>query len=120
MADAWVIRTGATSPASRFKPPLQSSRRRAERVIVGTEANSEAGFAIHGGEEDIGWVVPPEDPARLGQAICEAAADRKATLERGRVAAGCRAEIQRTKPRRFAIGTSCDACARTKARTRSS
>ncbi|MCK1743573.1 glycosyltransferase family 4 protein [Bradyrhizobium sp. 139] len=85
MADAWVIpyrrNVAGVSIPSRLYNFLAVGR----AVIVGTEANSEAGLAVM--EEDIGWVVPPEDPARLGQAICEAAADRKATRERGRLAA---------------------------------
>nr|WP_249145524.1 glycosyltransferase family 4 protein [Bradyrhizobium diazoefficiens] len=84
-ADAWVIpyrrNVAGVSIPSRLYNLLAVGR----AVIVGTEANSEAGLAVT--EEDIGWVVPPEDPAALAQAIREAAIDRGATRERGRVAA---------------------------------
>ncbi|MCS3726365.1 glycosyltransferase family 4 protein [Bradyrhizobium betae] len=84
-ADAWIIpyrrNVAGVSIPSRLYNFLAVGR----AVIVGTEANSEAGLAV--AEEDIGWVVPPEDPARLAKAISEAAADRAATLERGRQAA---------------------------------
>ncbi|KRQ10122.1 glycosyltransferase family 4 protein [Bradyrhizobium manausense] len=84
-ADAWVIpyrrNVAGVSIPSRLYNFLAVGR----AVIVGTEANSEAGLAVT--EEDIGWVVPPEDAATLAQAVCEAAADRGATLRRGRQAA---------------------------------
>ncbi|WP_354225969.1 glycosyltransferase family 4 protein [Bradyrhizobium sp. F1.4.3] len=84
-ADAWIIpyrrNVAGVSIPSRLYNFLAVGR----AVIVGTEANSEAGLAV--AEEDIGWVVPPEDPAKLAQAVREAAADRRATLERGRLAA---------------------------------
>lgn len=85
MADAWVIpyrrNVAGVSIPSRLYNLLAVGR----AVIVGTEPNSEAGLAV--AEEDIGWVVPPEDPGSLAQAICEAASDRAATLGRGRQAA---------------------------------
>lgn len=84
-ADTWVIpyrrNVAGVSIPSRLYNLLAVGR----AVIAGTEPNSEAGLAVM--EEDIGWVVPPEDPIRLAQAISEAAADRAATLERGRQAA---------------------------------
>jgi glycosyltransferase involved in cell wall biosynthesis len=84
-ADAWIIpyrhNAGGVSIPSRLYNFLAVGR----AVIVGTEPNTEAGLAVT--EEDIGWVVPPEDPERLAQAISEAASDRAATLERGRMAA---------------------------------
>jgi len=85
VADTWVIpyrrNVAGVSIPSRLYNLLAVGR----AVIVGTEPNSEAGLAV--AEENIGWVVPPEDPERLAQAISEAASDRKATLERGRRAA---------------------------------
>lgn len=85
MADAWVIPyrrdVAGVSIPSRLYNLLAVGR----AVIVGTEPNSEAGLAV--AEEDIGWVVPPEDSIGLAQAISEAASDRAATLERGRKAA---------------------------------
>ncbi|UPK38619.1 glycosyltransferase family 4 protein [Bradyrhizobium sp. 186] len=84
-ADAWVIpyrhNVAGVSIPSRLYNFLAVGR----AVIVGTEANSEAGLAVM--EEDIGWVVPPEDPVALAQTILQAAADRSATIDRGRLAA---------------------------------
>ncbi|MDN5006344.1 glycosyltransferase family 4 protein [Bradyrhizobium sp. GCM10027634] len=84
-ADVWVIpyrrNVAGVSIPSRLYNLLAVGR----AVIAGTEPNSEAGLAVT--EEDIGWVVPPEDPVSLAQAISEAASDRAATLERGRKAA---------------------------------
>ncbi|RXT36775.1 glycosyltransferase family 4 protein [Bradyrhizobium betae] len=84
-ADAWAIpyrrNVAGVSIPSRLYNFLAVGR----AVIVGTEPNAEAGLAV--AEENIGWIVPPEDPARLAQAITEAASDRAATLERGRLAA---------------------------------
>lgn len=84
-ADAWAIpyrrNVAGVSIPSRLYNFLAVGR----AVIVGTEPNAEAGLAV--AEENIGWVVPPEDPGKLAQAISEAASDREATLERGRLAA---------------------------------
>ncbi|MCK1432212.1 MULTISPECIES: glycosyltransferase family 4 protein [unclassified Bradyrhizobium] len=84
-ADAWIIpyrrNVAGVSIPSRLYNFLAVGR----AVIVGTEPNSEAGLAVM--EEGVGWVVPPEDPARLARAISEASSDREATLERGRLAA---------------------------------
>lgn len=84
-ADVWMIPyrrqvTGVSIP-SRLYNFLAVGR----AVIVGTETDSEAGLAV--AEDAIGWIVPPEDPAALAQAISAAAADRTLTLERGRQAA---------------------------------
>jgi colanic acid biosynthesis glycosyl transferase WcaI len=38
-------------------------------------------------EEDIGWVVPPEDPTQLADTIRLAASDREATIRKGHRAA---------------------------------
>ncbi|BBO11199.1 hypothetical protein XI00_08990 [Bradyrhizobium sp. CCBAU 21359] len=85
MADVWIIpyrrNVAGVSIPSRLYNLLAVGR----AVIVGTEPNSEAGLAV--AEEDIGWVVPPEDPINLAQAISAAASDRAETLERGRKAA---------------------------------
>ncbi|MGY3549401.1 colanic acid biosynthesis glycosyl transferase WcaI [Bradyrhizobium sp. USDA 4463] len=84
-ADAWIIpyrrNVAGVSIPSRLYNFLAVGR----AVIVGTEVNSEAGLAVT--EEDIGWVVSPEDPTALAQAILHAAADRSATINRGRLAA---------------------------------
>lgn len=84
-ADVWMIpyrrNVSGVSIPSRLYNFLAVGR----AVIVGTEPNSEAGLAVT--EEDIGWVVPPEDSMALSEAIREAARDRSGTLERGRRAA---------------------------------
>jgi glycosyltransferase involved in cell wall biosynthesis len=84
-ADVWLIpyrrNVAGVSIPSRLYNLLAVGR----AVIVATEPGSEAGLAV--AEEDIGWVVPAEDAPALAQAISEAAADRTATLERGRRAA---------------------------------
>jgi len=84
-ADVWAIpyrcNVAGVSIPSRLYNFLAVGR----AVIIGTEPNAEAGLAV--AEENIGWIVPPEDPERLAQAISEAASDRTATLERGRLAA---------------------------------
>ncbi|WP_375313624.1 glycosyltransferase family 4 protein [Bradyrhizobium sp. A5] len=84
-ADAWTIpyrrNVAGVSIPSRLYNFLAVGR----AVIVGTEPNAEAGLAV--AEDNIGWIVPPEDSARLAQAISEAASDRLATLARGRLAA---------------------------------
>lgn len=84
-ADIWVIpyrrNVAGVSIPSRLYNLLAVGR----AVIVGTEPDSEAGLTV--AEENIGWVISPEDPAALAQAISEAASDYEATLERGRRAA---------------------------------
>lgn len=84
-ADAWAIPYRRNVAGVSIPSRLYNFFAVGRAVIVGTEPNAEAGLAV--AEEDIGWVVPPEDPARLAQAISEAASDREATLERGRLAA---------------------------------
>ena len=54
-------------------------------VIVAAETNSEAALMLK--ENDIGWVVRPEDPHDLATAIRSAAANREETLAKGRGAA---------------------------------
>src|SRR5205807_8256557 len=51
-------------------------------VIVAAERHSEAALIVN--EEGIGWVVPPEDPLQLAGVIRLAAADRAATIQKGR------------------------------------
>ncbi|WP_167770802.1 glycosyltransferase family 4 protein [Bradyrhizobium niftali] len=80
-ADLWVIPyrrhvTGVSIP-SRLYNILAVGR----PVIVTSEANSEGALVL--GEEAIGWVVPPENPAELARAIREAADDRQATMDKG-------------------------------------
>jgi putative colanic acid biosynthesis glycosyltransferase WcaI len=83
--DVWIIpyrrNVAGVSVPSRLYNLLAVGR----AVIVAAESFSEAAMVID--EEDIGWVVPPEDPRQLADAIRLAAADRAATMQKGRRAA---------------------------------
>lgn len=85
-ADLWVIpyrrHIAGVSIPSRLYNILAVGR----PVVVTSEANSEGALVL--GEEAIGWVVPPENPAELARAIREAASDRQATMDKGVRAAG--------------------------------
>jgi colanic acid biosynthesis glycosyl transferase WcaI len=84
-ADVWVIpyrrNIAGVSVPSRLYNLLAVGR----AVIVAAEPQSEAALVID--EEQIGWVVPPEDPHQLANAIRSAAADRAATVQKGQRAA---------------------------------
>jgi colanic acid biosynthesis glycosyl transferase WcaI len=84
-ADVWIIpyrrNVAGVSVPSRLYNLLAIGR----AVIVAAEPCSEASMIVR--ENEIGWVVPPEDPDRLAHAIREAASDRAATLQKGRRAA---------------------------------
>jgi colanic acid biosynthesis glycosyl transferase WcaI len=84
-ADVWVIsyrrNIAGVSVPSRLYNLLAVGR----AVIVAAESCSEAALVIE--EEGIGWVVPPEDPQQLANAIRLAASDRAATIQKGRRAA---------------------------------
>jgi len=84
-ADVWIIpyrrNVAGVSVPSRIYNLLAVGR----PIIVAAEANSEAALILN--EEDIGWVVRPEDPRHLAETIRLAASDREATLEKGRRAA---------------------------------
>jgi glycosyltransferase involved in cell wall biosynthesis len=84
-ADLWVIpyrhNTAGVSVPSRFYNLLAVGR----AVAVAAEPNSEA--ALLAQDEDVGWVVPPEDPVRLAQAIRQASLDRAGTMQKGQRAA---------------------------------
>ena len=54
-------------------------------IIVAAEPFSEAALMVN--EEDVGWVVRPEDPLHLAETIRLAATNREQTLEKGRRAA---------------------------------
>jgi colanic acid biosynthesis glycosyl transferase WcaI len=84
-ADVWVIpyrkNVAGVSVPSRLYNLLAIGR----AVIVAAESYSEAALIVR--EENIGWVVPPEDPRQLAEAIRLAASDRVATIQKGRRAA---------------------------------
>ena len=84
-ADVWIIpyrrNIAGVSVPSRLYNLLAIGR----AVIVAAEPSSEAALVIT--EENVGWVVPPEDPQQLADAIRLAASDRAATAQKGRRAA---------------------------------
>lgn len=84
-ADLWIIpyrrRTTGVSVPSRFYNLLAVGR----PVMVSAEPDSEAALVVT--DDDVGWAVPPEDPAALAQAIRQAAHDRTGTAQKGRRAA---------------------------------
>jgi colanic acid biosynthesis glycosyl transferase WcaI len=89
-ADIWVIpyrrNIAGVSIPSRLYNLLAIGR----AIIVAAEPNAEAALVI--GEERIGWVVPPEQPAALADAIARAAEDRAGIAEKGRRAAAAAAK----------------------------
>ncbi|OIQ75658.1 putative glycosyl transferase [mine drainage metagenome] len=84
-ADAWIIpyrrHIAGVSIPSRLYNLLAVGR----AIIVAAEPHSEAALVVE--EEAIGWIVPPEDPQALADAIRLAASDREATMQKGRRAA---------------------------------
>ena len=84
-ADLWIIpyrrKTTGVSVPSRFYNLLAVGR----PVIVAAEPDSEA--ALLAQEEDVGWVVSPEDAAQLALTIRQAALDRAGTMKKGQRAA---------------------------------
>jgi glycosyltransferase involved in cell wall biosynthesis len=84
-ADVWVIpylrNIAGVSIPSRLYNHLAVGR----ASIVAAEPHSEAALVVN--EEKIGWVVSPEDPQALADAILLAAANRTATMQKGRRAA---------------------------------
>jgi colanic acid biosynthesis glycosyl transferase WcaI len=84
-ADVWIIpyrrNTAGVSVPSRLYNLLAIGR----PIIVAAESCSEAAMVIR--EENIGWVVPPEDPRQLADTIRLAASDREATIRKGHRAA---------------------------------
>jgi glycosyltransferase involved in cell wall biosynthesis len=84
-ADTWIIpyrknNTGISVP-SRIYNLLAVGR----PVIICSEPEAEAALLVR--ENDIGWVVPPENPQALATAIREAASGAGMTVEKGRRAA---------------------------------
>lgn len=84
-ADVWIIpyrrNIAGVSVPSRLYNLLAVGR----AVIVAAEPEAEAALMID--EAQIGWVVPPEDPRQLANAIRSAAADRAGTRKMGQRAA---------------------------------
>jgi colanic acid biosynthesis glycosyl transferase WcaI len=84
-ADLWIIpyrrNVAGVSVPSRAYNLLAVGR----PIIVASEANSEAALMLK--EEDIGWVVRPEDALDLAEVIRSAASNRAETLAKGRRAA---------------------------------
>lgn len=84
-ADVWVIpyrrNIAGVSIPSRLYNLLAIGR----AIIVAAEESTEAALVI--GEEKIGWVVPPEEPAALAEAIARAAKDRSDVTDKGQRAA---------------------------------
>jgi colanic acid biosynthesis glycosyl transferase WcaI len=84
-ADVWIIpyrrHIAGVSVPSRLYNLLAVGR----AVIVAAEAQTEAALVID--EEQIGWVVPPEDPRQLADAIRLAASNREETRKKGQRAA---------------------------------
>ncbi len=84
-ADVWIIpyrrNIAGVSIPSRLYNLLPVGR----AIIVAAEPNSEAALVVN--EGGIVWVVPPEDPHQLANAIRLAASDRAATIRKGRRAA---------------------------------
>jgi colanic acid biosynthesis glycosyl transferase WcaI len=81
-ADLWIIPyrrdVAGVSVPSRIYSLLAVGR----AVIVAADAHSEPAMILK--ENDIGWVVRPEDPFDLAEAIRSAAGDRDETLAKGR------------------------------------
>jgi len=81
-ADLWIIpyrrSVAGVSVPSRIYSLLAIGR----AVIVAADAHSEAAMILK--ENNIGWVVRPEDPVDLAEAIRSAAGDREETLAKGR------------------------------------
>lgn len=80
-ADIWIIpyrrnNTGVSVP-SRIYNLLAVGR----PVIICSEPDAEAALLVR--EEDIGWVVPPENADAIAEAISAAAAAQAATREKG-------------------------------------
>jgi colanic acid biosynthesis glycosyl transferase WcaI len=84
-ADVWIIpyrrNVAGVSVPSRIYNLLAVGR----PAIVAAETHSEAAMMLN--DANIGWVVKPEDPAGLVDAIRSAASDREETRARGRRAA---------------------------------
>ncbi len=80
-ADVWIIpyrrNVAGVSVPSRIYNLLAVGR----AIIVAAEPSSEAALIL--AEENIGWIVKPEDPRELAQAIRSAASDRNRNSGKG-------------------------------------
>jgi colanic acid biosynthesis glycosyl transferase WcaI len=84
-ANVWVIPYRRSIAGVSIPSRLYNLMAVGRPVIVAAEAHSEAAIELR--EENIGWVVPPEDPTQLALAIRQAAQDCSATEQKGRRAA---------------------------------
>lgn len=80
-ADVWIIPYRAGIAGVSIPSRLYNLLAVGRAIIVAADGNSEAALVVR--ENGIGWVVPPEDPSQLADAIREAAADRAGTIEKG-------------------------------------
>jgi glycosyltransferase involved in cell wall biosynthesis len=85
-ADIWIIpyrknNTGVSVP-SRIYNLLAVGR----PIIICSEPDAEAALLVR--EHDLGWVVQPENPEAVAQAVIDAASSSGRTLEKGHRAAG--------------------------------
>ena len=91
-ADVWVIpyrrNIAGVSIPSRLYNHLAVGR----AVIVAAEPISEAAIVIS--EDSLGWVVPPEDPRALAEAILLAQSDRKDVARQGPARGSRSCEVQ--------------------------
>jgi glycosyltransferase involved in cell wall biosynthesis len=84
-ADVWVIPYRSNIAGVSIPSRLYNLLAVGRAIIVAAEPHSEAALVVN--EEAIGWVVPPEDPGQLANAIRLAASDRATTVQKGRRAA---------------------------------
>ena len=89
-ADVWVIPYRRSIAGVSIPSRLYNLLAIGRAIIVTAEPNTEAALVI--GEEKIGWVVPPEEPAALAEAIARAALDRADVIDKGRRAAAAAAK----------------------------
>lgn len=93
-ADLWIIpyrrNTLGVSVPSRMYNLLAVGR----PIIVSAESQSEAALVIQ--ENQLGWIVPPEDPIRLAEAIRQAARERAETSNKGRRASDLATQYNET------------------------
>jgi glycosyltransferase involved in cell wall biosynthesis len=89
-ADVWIIPYRSNIAGVSIPSRLYNLLAVGRAIIVAAEPHAEAALVVN--EEAIGWVVPPEDPHQLANAIRLAASDRAATMQKGRRAAAAAAK----------------------------